>query len=67
MGIVIFSFFSQKRAPVTPEKASTEIRQIQTQSQSDDVEAIEKDINDTDLSEIDREISAIEKELNASY
>jgi len=22
MGIVIFSFFSQKRAPVTPEKAS---------------------------------------------
>ncbi len=50
---------------VSPEEA--EIRKIQTQSSSDQIEAIEADLKATDLSDIDRELQEIEKELEQAY
>jgi hypothetical protein len=44
-----------------------EIQEIQTQSNSDEIEAIEKDLNETDLVDIDKELQDIESELNTSY
>ena len=41
-----------------------EIAKIETQSTSDAVEAIENDLNDTDLENLDRELQYIENELN---
>lgn len=47
-----------------PESYDVEIQQIETQSASDDVNAIEKDLMDTDFDNIDAEIQEIEKELD---
>lgn len=44
-----------------------EIKQAQKQSTSDEIEAIEKDLQETDLSDIDKELEDIEAELNAVY
>lgn len=46
---------------------SGEIKQIQKQSTSDEVEAIEKDLQETGLSDVDKELEDIEAELNAAY
>jgi hypothetical protein len=48
----------------TPEEYEMELEKIQTQSHSDDVNAIEKDLMDTDLDDLDAGIAEIEKELN---
>jgi hypothetical protein len=47
-----------------PGDYDTEIRKIQTQSSSDDVNAIEKDLLDTEFDSLDAEIEEIEKELD---
>lgn len=44
-----------------------EINKIKTQSSSDEIEAIEKDLQETDLSDIDKELGDIERELEAAY
>ena len=44
-----------------------ELKQIEKQSSSDEVEAIEKDLLETDLSGIDKELKDIEAELDAAY
>jgi len=46
---------------------SREIKQIQGQSTSDEIGAIEKDLQETNLSDIDKELEDIEAELNATY
>jgi hypothetical protein len=48
-----------------PKSYDTEINKIQTQSTSDDVNAIEKDLLDTDFDNLDAEIQEIEKELDS--
>lgn len=48
-----------------PQDRNTKV--LQEQSNSTDVESIEKDINATDLSDLDKELSDIEKELDAAY
>jgi len=40
---------------------------LQGQSKSTDVESIEEDIDATDLSNLDKELTDIEKELDTSY
>ena len=44
-----------------------EIKQIETQSSSDEIEAIENDLENTDFSDLDRELQDIELELNQAY
>jgi hypothetical protein len=47
--------------------AEKEIQQIKEQSTSDELEDIEKDLLETDLIDIDKELQDIEKELEAVY
>lgn len=70
-------FYYQKFNQVTKEKLVTPtsfptpsvevedplLNQLETQNSSDDIEAIEKDLLDTDLSGLDQELDQIEKEL----
>lgn len=56
---------SRKHTPLT--ETDKEIQQIQSQSSSDEIEDIEKDLIDTDLIDIDRELQDIEDELEATY
>lgn len=42
-------------------------RQLETQSTSDEVEDIETDLRNTDLTAIDVELQTIENELNQAY
>ena len=44
-----------------------EIAKLKTQSSSNEVGSIEQDILGTDLSGLDKELSDIEKEINAAY
>ena len=44
-----------------------EIMKLQTQASSDNVEAIEKDLLNTDLENLDYELQDIEKELDLIY
>lgn len=44
-----------------------EIVKLKTQSSSNEVESIEQDILGTDLSGLDKELSEIEKEIEAVY
>ncbi|MEK7111719.1 MAG: hypothetical protein AAB875_00160 [Patescibacteria group bacterium] len=49
------------RNQVTP----ADINKLYYQSQSDEVAAIEKDLNNTDFADLDAELADIEAELNA--
>ena len=66
LGIMAFSL-----RPMVAQKEPTpqdiEISQIQTQSSSDETAAIERDLDETDLSSLDKELQDIDKELDASY
>lgn len=63
MGFMAISLSHQK--PEKPKDSfASEIENIQTQSQSTNIGAIEKDLNETELNNIDRELQQIENELN---
>ena len=42
-------------------------QRLQTQSSSDEITSIERDLIDTDFSELDKELQDIEYELNQAY
>jgi len=42
------------------------LRDLTKQSESTEVESIEKDLNNTDLTDLDKELADIEKELDAA-
>jgi hypothetical protein len=44
-----------------------EIACIESQSNSDNIEAIEQDLTQTDLDNLDQELQSIEAELNQAY
>ena len=44
-----------------------DIAKLKTQSSSNEVESIEQDILGTDLTDLDKELSDIEKEIEAAY
>ena len=46
-----------------PETYQQEIQKVQTQSESDNIDAIEKDLMETDLNDLDKELQDIESEL----
>ena len=64
LGVMALSLASRYRKPAG---FDNEIKNMQKQSDSDSVEAIEKDLDATDLSEIDKELQDIDKELNQAY
>jgi hypothetical protein len=56
-----------QRTASKPKSYASVINQVQTQSESDDVNAIEKDLLDTDFEDLDKELLEIEKELDSQY
>ena len=57
------------RSQSLPKKSNeeSEIEKIVEQSSSDEINQIEADLQSTDLENIDREVGAIDAELNAGY
>ena len=53
------------RKPLTA--SDREIMQIEKQSQSDNVDVIEKDLNETDTIDLDKELQDIENEIETAY
>ncbi len=64
---IAIGFLLTNRESAEKMRVESEIRQMESQSSSDEVGAIEKDLDDTDLSDLDRELQDIEAELNLSY
>lgn len=65
--LIAITLLLSKRESVEKVRFDSEIKQIETQSSSDEIGAIEKDLEDTDLSDLDRELQDIEAELNQAY
>jgi len=63
IGIMAYSLWA-KPNPQPPTQYEQELSQIQTQSTSDETAAIETDLQDTDLTALDKELQDIEAELN---
>ena len=53
--------------PTEDKMAKDEIQKINTQSKSDTTSAIEKDLKETNLDNMDKELQDIDKELNQGY
>lgn len=66
VAIAIFLIFFIRRGYRLPRVTTTDRQTtlLETQSSSDEVDAIEKDLMETDLTELDRELQDIEQELN---
>lgn len=62
--IVGFVAVYLSRVPAELAKPDTQTQRLSTQSPSDEISALEKDILDTDLSDIDKELQDIEAELS---
>ncbi|KKQ98782.1 MAG: hypothetical protein UT24_C0001G0063 [Candidatus Woesebacteria bacterium GW2011_GWB1_39_12] len=54
----------QRSTPSSSTSYQKEITNMESQSDSDRVGDIEKDLNETDLSDVDKELQDIDKELN---
>jgi len=69
LGIMAYVIRQQNLARrfLQPSEFDKELSQIQEQSESDDVDAIEEDIGETDLEDADKELQDIERELNQTY
>lgn len=55
-------YYLSKNKPL--EITPRDVTKLTTQSSSDDVDAIEKDLNQTDLADLDAELTDIEAEFN---
>ena len=64
LGIMAISL-SQRPAPKTT--FESDIEELEMQSDSDDVDAIEQDLMQTDLSDVDQELQDIDRELDQTY
>lgn len=63
MGFSLFSKSSQRKSSPIP----VDIQKIRTQSQSNEIDSIEKDLMETDLENLDKELQQIELELEEAY
>lgn len=60
----IFFIYSSGFFAFTRKSLPVEFEDITTQSSSDEIEAIEEDLDNTDFSNVDSELQDIENELN---
>lgn len=65
MGIMALSLY--KRPTEQQTAFESQIQEIETQSESDDIEEIEQDLMETDFNDIDKELQDIDRELEQSY
>lgn len=64
LGIMGYMIYNQD--PIS-NKVDVQTVTLNKQSPSDETDAIEKDLNNTDLDSIDKEVGDIDKELNSSF
>lgn len=62
VGFVAYLFSS--KTLISPDRFENEIAKVETTSDSTEIEDIEKDLNGTDLDNLDTELSDIEAELD---
>lgn len=62
--LAVFVFTLSSDVLVSPKTFEREITEVETVSDSDEVESIEVDLKETDLDNLDNELSDIETELN---
>ncbi len=67
MGIMALYLTKKPGSQRSVTEADREIQQIRVQSATDEPEAIEEDLTNTDLQDLDKELPLIESELNATY
>jgi len=67
IGVAISLIFYMRSLKPKITSDELEVQRITQQSSSDEMDEIEKDLEDTELSDIDRELDSIEGELNQSY
>ncbi len=67
LGFMTLTLSKWPKSQKTLTDSEKEIKLIQKQSGSDDVNDIEKDLNDTNLIDIDKELQYIENEVNTTY
>lgn len=59
--VLVFGKGREKPAPTAAPVVDLQVEKLQTQSPSDDVAAIEKDLTNTNLDQIDTELKEVEK------
>jgi len=65
--IISFSLILIQRNLDKPTEYEVEIRDLQSQSTSDEIDVIENDLMDTELDNLDDGLQEIEDELNQSF
>lgn len=60
----VLDLFQLKGVPQTVIAVDAQVKELQTQSTSDEISQIEKDLNGTNLDAIDSEMDDVEVELN---
>ena len=63
IAVVIWYYYAYYAAPLLPRGPDAATTRLETQGTSDEVSAIEQDLNATDLGDLDKELSDIEAEL----
>lgn len=65
--VIVALWIYLKNPAITKELTyKKEVQDLKTQSTSNTVESIEKDLSETDLSDIDKELTDIDMELNST-
>lgn len=68
--VIVLAFFgymlSNKKLVNPMDNYKTEVGKIETVSKDSDNESIQKDLDETDLTTLDAEVTSIEAELNSS-
>ncbi len=65
LGVVSYLLSSGKLTSEVP--FQTSLKNTEVQSDSDEIPAIEEDLNDTNLQELDKELDDISAEIEAGY
>lgn len=63
--VVLFVTRGEQPPPQPPASVDTQVQQLQTQSASDEVSVIEQDLQNTNLDQLDTELTDIEKDLGS--
>ena len=63
----LFAYMLLLSNKMSNRKTGSDVAKLDSQSQSDSVDSIERDLKETDLKDLDRELQDIDKELSGSY
>ncbi len=65
--LCLFAYLLASEKLTNPKEYERDIKKVETTSDSDDTDAIEKDLEETDVDSTDSEVIKIESELNSNY